>query len=70
VEPFRAYFKPLKEQTAQMLTIVTDEILGISETRNVKSPASAALFNLQGLRIAQPKRGIYIKNGKKVVIGR
>ena len=53
-----------------MLTIVTDEILGISETRNVKSPASAALFNLQGLRIAQPKRGIYIKNGKKVVIGR
>lgn len=70
VSSFRSYFKPLKEQTAQTLTIVTDEILGISEAQRVKSPASTALFNLQGLRIAQPKRGLYIKNGKKVVVGR
>ena len=70
VSSFRSYFKPLKEQHAQTLTIVTDETTGISETRSVKSPASTALFNLQGLRIAQPKRGLYIKNGKKVVVGR
>lgn len=70
VSSFRAFFKPLKEQHAQTLTIVTDETSGISETLSTKSPASTALYNLQGLRIAQPKRGIYIKNGKKVVVGR
>ena len=43
-----------------------DETTGISEERRMETTAPA--YNLQGQRVAQPAKGLYIVNGKKVVI--
>ena len=32
------------------------------------TPASTAVYDLQGRRVEQPSRGLYIINGKKIVI--
>ena len=40
-----------------------------TDISHIKAPTSeAAFFNLNGQRISQPTKGIYIQNGKKVVI--
>ena len=41
---------------------------GISEVRSQMDEVSGELFDLNGRRVAQPTKGIYILNGKKVVI--
>ena len=45
------------------------EEMGGSGISNIEAQASdAPYYNLNGQRIAQPKKGIYIQNGKKLVI--
>ena len=50
--------------------IFVDETTGVSgATRlNDKSQMINEIFDLQGRRVAQPKRGLYIMNGKKMVV--
>ena len=66
---FKAYLKASDVPTlARSLSLVfDDESTGINE---VKSAASVAegYYNLAGQRIAQPTKGLYIVNGKKVII--
>ena len=47
-----------------------DDTTGISKELRVKSEefATAQYYDLQGRRVAQPSQGLYIVNGKKVVI--
>lgn len=45
-----------------------DETTSISERVNSDKFATAPVFNLNGQRVAQPAKGLYIKNGKKVVV--
>ena len=53
-----------KEVSAKAVLSVTD---GISQLpANVKT--KKVIFNLQGQRISTPKQGVYIINGKKVVL--
>ena len=48
---------------------VNIEEMGESGINHVEAQASdAPYYNLNGQRIAQPKKGIYIQNGKKLVI--
>lgn len=52
--------------TARMLFVLDGETTAIS---NVKQAASEnAVYNLSGQRVSQPAKGLYIVNGKKVVI--
>jgi hypothetical protein len=56
---------------ARSLNIVFDdeEVTSISEELRVKNEESAgAWYDLQGRKVAQPQKGLYIVNGKKVVI--
>ena len=41
---------------------------GITEIEKSVNAGNEALFNLNGQRVAQPKKGLYIVNGKKVII--
>ena len=42
---------------------------GIKAINNAKSPASNAFFDLQGRRIvSQPRKGLYIRDGRKMVV--
>ena len=53
------YVKYLKQQTTA--------IEGVEE---VKANEDGAIYNLQGVRVSKPCNGIYIKDGKKIVVGK
>ena len=44
------------------------ETTSLSEVRGLKSEVRGEYFNLNGQRVAQPTKGLYIVNGRKVVI--
>ena len=44
------------------------ETTALSEVRGLKSEVRGEYFNLNGQRVAQPTKGLYIVNGRKVVI--
>lgn len=48
-------------------SVTTETPTGIREVYTI-TPSNDAIYNLQGQRIQNPQKGIYIKNGKKVVI--
>ena len=55
--------------SASRLTIVfDDETAGINSIRNSQLTTDGAVYNLRGQRVAQPTKGLYIVNGKKVAI--
>ena len=41
---------------------------GIEKVENAAVNANGTMFNLAGQRVAQPTKGLYIVNGKKVVV--
>lgn len=45
-----------------------DETTGISEKLTVKSESAAAFYDLQGRKVENPSKGLYIVNGRKVVV--
>ena len=47
---------------------IEDEATGINETKGTKVLDKNVFFNLAGQRISQPTKGMYIVNGKKVII--
>ena len=54
---------------ARELTIdIDDDVTGISTMHNSQCIMNNEFYNLAGQRVAQPTKGLYIVNGKKVVI--
>lgn len=45
-----------------------NETTGISELKNNASNSDAAYYTLQGVKVAKPVKGIYIHQGKKVIV--
>lgn len=45
-----------------------NETTGISELKNHVSNTEAAYYTLQGVKVAKPVKGIYIHQGKKVIV--
>lgn len=45
-----------------------DETTGLNDIRSKISEAREGIYDLQGRKIAQPTKGLYIVNGKKVII--
>lgn len=44
------------------------EVTAIAEIEVLRNGENETCYNLQGQRVAQPQKGLYIKNGKKVII--
>ena len=64
----RAYFKVPEGQLVRLLADDA-EVTGIASTRQHETTAdSSTLYDLQGRRVTQPKKGVYIRDGKKVII--
>lgn len=53
--------------SAKQNFIAFEEATGVKAIE-VNSNADNAIYNLQGVRVANPQKGIYVKNGKKYVI--
>ena len=65
---FRAYLVATGESKARQLTILFgDETTGISKVDNERDAVSG-YYNLNGQRVSQPTGGLYIFNGKKVIV--
>jgi hypothetical protein len=66
----KAYLHLTSEPTgARELSIVfEDEATGVNEVRGQKEEVRDEFYNLAGQRVAQPTKGLYIVNGKKVIV--
>ena len=55
--------------TARMTMIFEDDdVTGVNEVRSQKEDVRSEWFDLQGRKVAQPQKGLYIVNGKKIVL--
>ncbi len=72
VEPFRAYFVPLTASSSQyaQLAIGSGSATPTAITPNIALPTRPAgkYYNLNGQRVAQPRKGLYIVDGRKVIV--
>ena len=63
---FRGYFElPANAQNARLM-INGEEVTGIEAIENAES--ADVVFDLQGRRVAQPTKGLYIIGGKKMMV--
>lgn len=46
----------------------TTDIESINATEKATAPGDSAYYNLNGQRVAKPDKGVYIHNGKKVIV--
>ena len=72
IKAFRGYFEfvdglaSLETAASKVKMIFRDETTGIKDV--IVKTANDDMYDLQGRRIVNPDKGVYIKNGKKVVI--
>jgi hypothetical protein len=64
----KAYLEGPSSAGGRMLSLVFDD-----ETTAISTPATQAkqndtIYNMNGMRVQNPQRGLYIMNGKKVMI--
>lgn len=65
VKPFRAYLKA-SGVGARALNLDLGETTGIETVK--KADVTTAVYSLSGQRVAAPQKGLYIVNGKKVIV--
>ena len=65
VKPFRAYLMASGVE-ARALNLDLGETTGIATVK--KADVTTAVYSLSGQRVAAPQKGLYIVNGKKVVV--
>lgn len=53
---------------ARLTIIFNDETTGVSEVRSKAEDIRAPYYDLQGRKVSQPRKGLYIVNGKKTLI--
>jgi len=60
---------PASEAHARRLSIVHEgETTGINAVSSAAAKMDGEWYSLDGRRVAQPTKGIYVKNGRKVVV--
>ena len=52
----------------EFITLEEDNVAGIVGLENTKKVDEGETYNLNGQRVVSPKKGLYIRNGKKVLI--
>ena len=71
VNPFRAYFfvpEPAHSARSVINLNFEDEQTGLKSIREAEQANDGIVYNLSGQRVDNPAKGLYIVNGKKVVI--
>ena len=67
--PFRAYLTAdgLGAPSLHIIFPEDSDVTGISEIEKMRNADNVTIFDLQGRKVAQPQKGLYIVNGKKVI---
>lgn len=72
IKPFRAYFTPNGGSARELSFVIDDaEITTIGTVKadgTMETVADGKVYNLNGQRVTNPVKGLYIVNGKKVFI--
>lgn len=63
----KAFLKVAEETEVSALRIVFGETDGIEALTIAENETSNAMFDLSGRRVLKAQKGIYVKNGKKVI---
>ncbi|MBQ7472181.1 MAG: InlB B-repeat-containing protein [Prevotella sp.] len=58
----------LADASRSFFEMPEDETTGLNEVRSKMSEVREGIYDMQGRKVAQPTKGLYIVNGKKVVI--
>ena len=56
------------QQSRALVMSFSDESTGIEQLESVRQSTDNTVYNLNGQRVAQPSKGLYIVGGKKVVV--
>lgn len=69
IKPFRAYLKPKAEAAARVELYIDGIATGIEAINaDMTKSSDAAIYNLNGQRVQKAQRGLYIMDGKKVLV--
>lgn len=69
LKPFRFYLDANGAQSPSFSIVVNDDVTGITGTeQSVADLSNTVIYDLQGCRVSNPGKGLYIINGKKVII--
>jgi hypothetical protein len=60
------YIKPRAK--ASCLFTIMDQTSGISTIESTANSATQVIYDLQGRRVERPQSGVYVKNGRKIII--
>ena len=55
-------------QARTLSMVFDDDLTGINSVKSDATLNNGAVYNLRGQRVAQPTKGLYIVNGKKVIV--
>ena len=68
----KAYLKTTYDVTAagapELKIVIDGETTGIADVRSKMEDVRGDFFDLQGRKVAQPSKGLYIVNGRKVIV--
>lgn len=71
---FRAYIAKKSDSSSASISMIIDDgsesngTTGIGSVQTQAQSAEPVYYNLQGMRVSNPTQGLYIVNGKKVII--
>jgi hypothetical protein len=63
----KAYL-PVTSTSSRLAVVFVDEATGIADVNAREGEKSSDIYTLSGMRVAAPQKGLYIMNGKKVII--
>ena len=68
VGAFQAYLSGLTDIQSKTLSFGGDIVTGITEVEGRSRSTDGTVYNLSGQRVAKPSTGVYIRNGKKMIV--
>lgn len=68
VSPYRAYMVKSGSSARDLDVIIDGLSTGVSVVKDVRSKMDGVFYDLSGRRVMYPTKGLYIVNGKKVII--
>jgi hypothetical protein len=64
----KAYLPATAVSAPELSIVFGGEATGIADVRSKKADVRGDFFDLQGRKVAQPTKGLYIQNGRKVIL--
>ena len=72
IKPFRAYFTPKVAGARELKFVIdgdgTSSIGTVMTDGTLETTAEGTVYNLSGQRVNKPAKGLYVINGKKMII--